>query len=157
MRIMKMRPPLLALLVLLQLSFLPYSVLGQTFERSELVIETASGAEYRFDVELAETPAQQAQGLMFRENLASDAGMLFLFREDRRASFWMKNTLIPLDMLFIHRDGRIESIQRNTEPLSTRSVSSEGPVAAVLEINGGLSSRLGIRPGDRVRHPAFGT
>ncbi len=124
-------------------------------ETSELWIETASGARYRFDVELALTPEQQAQGLMHREEMAADAGMLFVFEPERPVSFWMRNTLISLDMLFVGGDGRIVNIGERTVPLSEESVPSDGPVRAVLEINGGLSDMLGIRPGDKVVHAAF--
>ena len=124
-------------------------------DASELWIETAAGARYRFDVELAVTPEQQARGLMHRAEMAADAGMLFVFEPARPVSFWMKNTLISLDMLFIGADGRIVNIGARTEPLSTDSVPSDGPVRGVLEINGGLSAMLGIRPGDRIVHPAF--
>lgn len=124
-------------------------------ELSELWIETAAGPRYRFDVELATTPMQQARGLMYRESMAADAGMLFVFDQPRPASFWMKNTLISLDMLFIAADGRIVNIGERTVPLSTDSVPSDGPVRAVLEINGGLSAMLGIRPGDKVVHWAL--
>ncbi len=122
---------------------------------SELWIETASGARYRFEVEMAITPEEQAQGLMHREEMAADAGMLFVFEPVRPVSFWMKNTLISLDMLFVGADGRIVNIGARTEPLSTASVPSDGPVRAVLEINGGLSAMLGIRPGDKIVHSAF--
>ena len=124
-------------------------------DTSELWIETAAGARYRFEVELAITPEQQATGLMHREEMATDAGMLFVFEPVRPVSFWMKNTLISLDMLFVGADGRIVNIGERTEPLSTASVPSDGPVRAVLEINGGLSAMLGIRPGDTVVHGAF--
>ena len=124
-------------------------------DTSELWIETAAGARYRFEVELAITPEQQATGLMHREEMATDAGMLFVFEPVRPVSFWMKNTLISLDMLFVGADGRIVNIGERTEPLSTASVPSDGPVRAVLEINGGLSNMLGIRPGDTVVHSAF--
>lgn len=122
---------------------------------SELWIETAAGARYRFDVELATTPEQQSQGLMHRTEMAADVGMLFLFEPERPVSFWMKNTLISLDMLFVAADGKIVNIGERTEPLSTASVPSDGPVRAVLEINGGLSGMLGIGPGDKIDHPAF--
>ena len=89
---------------------------------------------------------------MFRESLAPDGGMLFVFDEVRPAAFWMKNTLIPLDMLFIGADGRIVNIAEQTTPLSTESRPSAAPVRAVLEINGGLSRMLGIAPGDHVIH-----
>jgi uncharacterized membrane protein (UPF0127 family) len=152
-------PRLLALLLLLALAA-PAAAQPQTqpqpaFETDTLWIETAGGNRYTFQVELAVTPDEQAQGLMHRESLASDAGMLFLFDPVRPVSFWMKNTLIPLDMLFIASDGRIVRIAERTTPLSTDPVPSGEPVRAVLEVRGGLSSLLGIRPGDRVIHDAF--
>lgn len=128
---------------------------ASTQEVSELWIETEAGGRYRFLVELAVTPGQQARGLMHRPSMPSDAGMLFVFERERPASFWMKNTLISLDMLFIDGAGRIVNIGERTTPLSTDSVAAVAPVKAVLEINGGLSAILGIRPGDRVRHPAL--
>ena len=123
-----------------------------TFETGPLAIETADGARHGFIVELAKTPEQMAQGLMFRRKLARDAGMLFLYRPPRQAAMWMKNTLIPLDMVFIGQDGRIVKL---VEPHSLKAVASDGPVAAVLELNGGTVSRLGIAPGDRVVHDAL--
>ncbi|MBK3735248.1 DUF192 domain-containing protein [Azospirillum brasilense] len=138
------------------LSALP-AVALESFARSSLTVETAGGGKYRFDIELAETPAQQAQGLMYREKMAADAGMLFTYDRPQPASFWMKNTLIPLDMIFIGADGRIVNIHANAVPQSLDAVNSAGPVKGILEINGGMSARLGIRPGDRVVHAAFGT
>lgn len=108
-----------------------------------------------FAIEIADEPAEQATGLMFRPALASDAGMLFVFDPPRPASFWMRNTMIPLDMLFIDDGGRVESIAERTDTYSQRVSESLGPVRAVLEINGGLSRRLGIVPGTQLRHPAF--
>ena len=140
--------------VIMLLAALPAAAL-ETFGRSTLTIETAAGGRYRFDVELAETPAQQAQGLMFREKMAADAGMLFVYDRPQPASFWMKNTLIPLDMIFIGADGRVVNIHERAVPHSLDAIPSAGPVKAILEINGGMSSRLGIRPGDRVVHPVF--
>ena len=128
----------------------------QTFERSTLEIKGAGGS-HRFKVEVARTEAQHMQGLMFRRRMAADAGMLFLYRPPRAARFWMKNTYIPLDMLFIGPDGRISGIAERTVPLSLETVASDGPVSAVLELNGGTASRLGIKIGDRVIHPALGT
>ena len=122
---------------------------------SDLWIETQAGGRYKFRVELALTPREQAIGLMNRTSMPSDAGMLFVFEQVRPASFWMKNTLISLDILFIGADGRIVNIGERTTPLSVESVPSAAPVKAVLEINGGLSSILGIKPGDRVLHPAL--
>ena len=133
----------------------PASALEQ-FARSSLTVETASGGRFRFDVEVALTPAQQAQGLMFREKMEPDVGMLFVYDEVQPAAFWMKNTLIPLDMLFIAADGRIVNIHERATPKSLDAIRSAAPVKAILEINGGMSARLGIRAGDRVVHPAVG-
>ena len=102
------------------------------------------GQSHRFTVEVARTVEQQAQGLMFRESLGPDEGMLFPFQTPRPASFWMRNTLIPLDMIFIRADGTIARIAANTEPLSEESVAVAEPVAAVLEIRGGRAAELGI-------------
>ena len=120
----------------------------------ELVIESASGP-HRFTVEIARTDAERTRGLMFREHLDPDAGMLFLYVEDQPVAMWMRNTLIPLDMLFIARDGRIVKIAERAVPLSETVIGSEGSVAAVLELNGGTAERLGLRRGDRVRYAAF--
>ncbi len=125
----------------------------EQFARSSLTVETATGGRFRFNVELAQTPAQQAQGLMFREKMEPDAGMLFIYDVVQPASFWMKNTLIPLDMLFIGADGVIVNIHERAVPKSLDAVRSARPVKAILEINGGMSARLGIRAGDRVVHP----
>ena len=127
----------------------------EPFERGALTIETAAGGRHDFRIELAVSPAQQAQGLMYRRALAADAGMLFLYRRARQVSMWMKNTLIPLDMLFLARDGRIVQIVERTVPGSLKTIASDGVVAGVLEVNGGTADRLGIAVGDRVRHPAF--
>ena len=126
-----------------------------TFTTDSLEIDTVAGGHYTFKVEVAETPEQRAQGLMFRQQLAGDAGMLFLFGSSEVRAMWMKNTLIPLDMLFIDETGKIVRIEQRTVPHSERAIVSGGPVAAVLEVNAGTASRLMIKPGDRVRHPAF--
>ena len=149
---------LLALLVLLTATAAAaQSPSLATFESSKLVIAGQSG-RHDFDVELAVKPEQRAQGLMYRRKMPGDAGMLFDFgARPHRASMWMKNTFIPLDMLFITGDGRIESIAQRTVPHSLESISSRGPVRAVLELNGGTVARLGIAPGDRVEHPIFST
>jgi uncharacterized membrane protein (UPF0127 family) len=114
-----------------------------------LAIHSAD-ATRRFEVEVAMTPAEQAQGLMFRKALDPDAGMLFPMDPPRTASFWMKNTLIPLDMLFIRTDGTIAFIGANAQPYSQEPVSAGIPVAAVLELAGGRAAALGIKEGDRV-------
>ncbi len=128
----------------------------ETFERSALTIELADGTRHAMDVELARTPLQQAQGLMYRRDLAPDAGMLFVYSRDEPRSMWMKNTYIPLDMLFLARDGRVVQIVERAVPHSLATIASKESVAAVLELNGGTVDRLGIAPGDRVLHPALG-
>ena len=105
---------------------------------------------HRFTVEIARTQEEQATGLMNRSQLAPDRGMIFPFDPPRDASFWMKNTLIPLDMIFVRTDGSIANIAANTVPLSLEPVPSEGPVGAVLELAGGRAAELGIKPGDKV-------
>lgn len=115
-----------------------------------LVIQSSKGAQ-RFTVEVAATPQQQEAGLMFRKSLADNGGMLFPMDPPRTASFWMKNTLIPLDMLFIRTDGTIAFIGANTVPYSREPVSAGVPVAAVLELRGGRAAQLGIREGDVVQ------
>lgn len=128
----------------------------QTFERDQLTIETAGGGQ-QFAVELAVTSEQRAQGLMYRQRMPADAGMLFLYPAVRPVSMWMKNTLIPLDMLFIGDDGRILHIAERTIPGSTATISSMQPARAVLELNGGTAARLKIQVGDRVLYRTFGT
>ena len=128
----------------------------QTFERDQLAIATAGGAQ-QFDVELAVTSEQRAQGLMYRQKLPAEAGMLFLYPAARPVSMWMKNTVIPLDMLFIGDDGRILQIAERAIPGSTATISSLQPARAVLELNGGTAARLKIQVGDRVLYRTFGT
>lgn len=122
--------------------------------REQLLIATKAG-EKEFKVEIADDPRETTIGLMFRRQMADDEGMLFDFGVEQPKSFWMRNTYIPLDMLFIKADGTIESIAERTTPLSEKSVPSKGPVRFVLEINGGLSDNLGIAPGDTVSGPAI--
>ncbi len=120
------------------------------FAHAELFIDAAAGT-HRFEVEVARTPAQRIRGLMFRTGLAADAGMLFVMETEGEAAIWMKNTFIPLDILFVAADGRITRIATDTTPLSTRIIGSGGPVLALLEVPAGTARRLGIAPGDRVR------
>jgi uncharacterized membrane protein (UPF0127 family) len=126
-----------------------------TFQKSSLVVVTAS-REIKFEVELALNDAERSRGLMYREKLGPYDGMLFDFHQDAPVSFWMKNTLIPLDMVFIAGDGTIKHVHANAVPLSTEAIPSQFPVRAVLEINGGSARLLGIKPGDKVKHPIFG-
>lgn len=125
------------------------------FERDEITVETAAGGRHVFDVEMALSPDQRAQGLMFRRSMAPMAGMLFLYERPEQRAMWMKNTYIPLDMLFIDESGVIVRIQERTVPFSLQAIASGQAVTAVLELNAGTSSRLAIKPGDRVLHAAF--
>jgi uncharacterized membrane protein (UPF0127 family) len=122
---------------------------------TRLSIATDHGPQL-FTVELATTPDQMERGLMFRRSLAPDAGMLFVYPDARQVEFWMKNTLIPLDMLFIAADGKVSRIAERTVPLSETPISSIEEVRAVLEVNGGTAARLGIKPGDLVHDSALG-
>ena len=108
-----------------------------------------------FAVEVVDNDADRAKGLMYRRELPEGRGMLFDFHRDQEVSFWMQNTYIPLDMIFIRGDGQILRIEENTVPLSTRMIPSRGAVRAVLEVIGGTSRKLGIAPGDRVASPIF--
>ena len=108
----------------------------------------------QFSVELADDPQEQSRGLMHREAMPLSAGMYFVYASPRRTSFWMRNTLIPLDMLFVDASGVVTHIHHEAQPLDETPIPSEGEVLAVLEINGGLAARLGITKGTQVRHPA---
>lgn len=121
------------------------------------VVEIASKTGvHAFKVELARTEAERAKGLMFRKELPEGHGMLFDFQKDQEVAFWMDNTYVSLDMIFIRGDGTIWRIEENTTPLSTRNIPSRGPVRGVLEVVAGTSRKLGIAPGDMVVHPIFG-
>jgi len=123
-------------------------------ELQALEIATKSGV-HSFEVEMAVTPEETSRGLMFRRELPEGRGMLFDFHRDQEVSFWMKNTYISLDMIFIRSDGRIMRIAENTTPLSERLVPSNGPVRAVLEVIAGTAKKYGIAPGDRVAGSIF--
>ncbi len=119
-----------------------------------LTIVTAGGVRH-FEVEVADTDATREKGLMFRKSLAADRGMLFDFKTPREVAFWMKNTLIPLDMLFIAGDGHIVSIARNAVPMSQIPIPSGGAVVGVLELRGGRAAEIGVQSGDLVRARIF--
>jgi uncharacterized protein len=123
-------------------------------QRETLTLVTASG-ERKIDIEVARTPDEQAKGLMFRTELADTSGMLFPYGSSRELTMWMRNTYISLDMVFIRADGVVHRIEVRTEPLSESVISSGAPAAAVLELAGGAAERLGLKAGDRVRHPHF--
>lgn len=120
------------------------------FDRDVLSIETKSGEIFDFDVELAESDEQKSRGLMYRREMGEREGMLFLYRRDQVVTMWMANTFLPLDMLFIERNGRIARIQANTVPQSREVISSRKRVRAVLELNAGTARSLGISVGDKV-------
>ncbi len=117
-------------------------------------IDTAAGPQ-AFRVEVAADHVSQERGLMFRREMPPDAGMLFDLHQNERIAFWMKNTVLPLDMVFIRSDGTVSSIEPNATPYSTDPIPSAEPVRAVLEINGGRAYELGIKPGDRVHSAIF--
>jgi uncharacterized membrane protein (UPF0127 family) len=119
-----------------------------------LEIATKSGVQV-FSVEMATTEEEKQKGLMFRKELPDGKGMLFDFSPEQQISMWMKNTYIPLDMIFIRADGRILRIAENTEPMSTKIISSGGLAKGVLEVIAGTAQKYGIAPGDRVAHPLF--
>jgi uncharacterized membrane protein (UPF0127 family) len=119
-----------------------------------LEIATKSGVQV-FSVEMATTEEEKTQGLMYRKELPDGKGMLFDFSPEQQISMWMKNTYISLDMIFIRADGRILRIAENTEPLSTKIISSGGLAKGVLEVIAGTAQKYGIQPGDRVAHPLF--
>src|SRR5262249_1355959 len=121
-----------------------------------IVIDTHKGPA-KFRVEVANDAASQERGLMYRKELAENAGMIFEFGRPRFVTFWMKNTYIPLDMLFVPKDGTISSVEPNAVPLSTETIPSHEPIVAVIELNGGRAHDLDIEPGDRVHAPNFGT
>ena len=123
-------------------------------ELKTLEISSKTGVHV-FAVEIAETEEARAKGLMFRKSLPEGQGMLFDFHKEQEVGFWMQNTYIPLDMIFIRRNGTISRIAENTQPLSTKIVPSGGPVLAVLEVAGGTARKLGIAPGDKVTFPIF--
>lgn len=111
--------------------------------------------EIRFSVELADDARERARGLMFRESMATYAGMLFVYEHPQTVAFWMKNTLIPLDMIFVDERGKVRHVHHRAVPGDLTPIPGGDDILAVLEINGGLAERFGIGPGDVMRHPAF--
>ena len=151
----RLRQPASLLAVAAMLAVLCLSVVGHAAELQPLEIVTKSGVQV-FSVELAKTDEERATGLMYRKELADGRGMLFDFTPEQPVSMWMKNTFISLDMIFIGADGRVLRIAENTEPQSTRIISSGGPAKGVLEVIAGTARKYGIAPGDRIAHPLFG-
>src|SRR5262249_13414989 len=116
----------------------------------EPLVIHAGGSAYKFEVEVVSTPEGRERGLMFRKSMAPNAGMLFLYPDEQPVAFWMKNTLIPLDMLFLKSDGSIAHIAHNAVPYDETPIESGAAVKAVLEVNGGIADQLGIKEGDRI-------
>ncbi len=153
------------LLALLVASFVASTALAQEDDpkapqpelpKEKLVFVTKAGKQYPFNVEMATTEAQQRTGEMFRTSIPEDGGMLFDWGKPKPTQMWMKNTLIPLDMVFINADGTIQSIAEDTVPRSLAVIDAGGPVRAVLEVNGGETAKLGIKVGDTVKQRIFG-
>lgn len=121
----------------------------------QLWLITGDGREQQIEVEVANEPREKQVGLMFRTHLPDEKGMLFPYKSPQEVTMWMRNTYIPLDMVFIRADGVVHRIEKRAEPMSERIIASEGPVTAVLELAGGAADRFGLKAGDRVRHPHF--
>jgi uncharacterized membrane protein (UPF0127 family) len=127
---------------------------AQAMLRETLKLVTSQGVQ-EIDVEITETLDEKARGLMFRTTLADKSGMLFFYETPQEITMWMRNTYIPLDMVFIRADGTVHRIEARTEPMSETIVASRGNVTACLELAGGAAQRLGLKPGDRVEHRFF--
>jgi uncharacterized membrane protein (UPF0127 family) len=136
------------------IGFLAAITPAHSAELKTLEIASRTGVHV-FSVEIADTDAERAKGLMFRKKLPEGQGMLFDFGREQTVAMWMENTFVPLDMLFIRGDGSILRIAKNTVPLSTRIIPSGGPVRAVLEVIAGTARKDGIEPGDHVAFPIF--
>jgi uncharacterized membrane protein (UPF0127 family) len=143
-----------AILFLLCITMAATAPLKARMTRETVTIVTGSG-EKRIDTEIAATANEKAVGLMFRTTLPDTEGMLFAYDQPLEITMWMKNTYIPLDMVFIKPDGIVHRIEIRTEPLSENIIASQGQVIAVLELAGGAAERLGIKPGDKVKHRFF--
>lgn len=129
--------------------------LDRIFRRSTLQIATPNARLHTFNVWLADDPDRRARGLMFVKDLADDEGMLFIYEQSQPIGMWMKNTFIPLDMVFVDASGKVINVVRNTQPHSLETIESAGEALGVIELKGGTTQRLGIDKGALVSHPAF--
>ena len=148
-----------ALLLLLSLhagAMSDAETLDRIFPRSTLQIATSDARLHPFEIWVADTDPRRARGLMFVRNLAENEAMLFIYDDVQPIAMWMKNTYIPLDMLFVDAQGRIVKVVENTKPLSLDTIESGAPVRAVIEVKAGVASKLHVREGSVVMHPAFG-
>lgn len=145
---------LLALVILV----VPVCRAEESVRPEPLHIVSADGTRHTFRTEVVDTVERRTIGMMFRKKIDKDFGMLFVFdhTDEQEHSFWMKNTMVPLDIVFISKDGRVHHIHPNAQPYDETSIPSHGPVFSVLEIKGGIAARLGIKPGDMVHHAHFG-
>ncbi|WP_112941750.1 MULTISPECIES: DUF192 domain-containing protein [unclassified Rhizobium] len=125
------------------------------FDKEPLVIETTAGQKYNFTVEIADTNEQRQRGLMYRQDMAADAGMIFDFGASKRVQMWMENTVLPLDMLFVDRAGIVRGVKQNAVPYSRDIIDSVSPVKYVIELNAGAAAKLGLKAGDRVTSPTI--
>lgn len=130
------------------------ALLGASGIREVVLIETAS-SQYRFEVEVADDASERAEGLMFREALADNAGMLFIYAKPQSVEFWMKNTPLSLDIVYVRADGTIARIAESTTPMSEELIPSGEPIKAVLEVKAGTMRALGVAVGDRLRNPTY--
>ena len=128
---------------------------SDAMRRETLKLHTAAQGEHDINVEITETDEERAQGLMFRTHMPEKSGMLFFYKTPREITMWMRNTYVPLDMVFIRKDGTIHRIEARTEPLSEAIIGSHGDTVACLELAGGEAARLGLKPGDKVEHRLF--
>ncbi|MEM9204753.1 MAG: DUF192 domain-containing protein [Pseudomonadota bacterium] len=144
----------LPVLVLLFAVSAPGTAVAQDFHTDPLIVDTGN-ARHFIAIEVADTPPKRAQGLMNRETMAQDAGMLFDFKNDRVVTMWMKNTILSLDMIFIDKSGSVIRIAEDTVPFSETTISSGQPVRYVLEVNAGVSRKIGLEPGDTISHPVI--
>ncbi|HJY39471.1 MAG TPA: DUF192 domain-containing protein [Steroidobacteraceae bacterium] len=129
--------------------------LDRLFSRSTLQIATSDAKLHKINIWVADNDARRMRGLMFVEDLADDAGMLFVYPQSQEVGIWMKNTPLSLDILFVNADGRVHRVFENAKPQSLDTIPSDGPVLAVIELKAGSAARLNIRPGAQVIHPAF--
>ena len=127
---------------------------AEVLEKQPLTFLSSAG-KHRITVEVADTDQERSTGLMFRRSIGDEEGMIFIYPQDEPISMWMKNTYISLDMIFVRSDGTIQRIASDTEPFSEQTISSGANVRAVIEMKAGSAKRLGIKPGDKVEHPAF--
>lgn len=142
------------MVLVIALAFASATAESKTLPTEELVLKTGGG-EHKFTVEIADSPSEQAIGLMFRTSMPADRGMLFIYDKQQPVAMWMKNTYISLDMVFITEKGVVHHVVRNTVPQSLKTIESNGKVLAVLELIAGTADRIGLKPGDKVVHKTF--